>query len=73
MLQSEVAATMGSLCVKKSQELAYYYKQQCDLIGCHFMDADGCEFNQVDFMHLTKNGHATLAERLAELIPKLVQ
>ena len=73
MLQSEVAATMGNLCVKKSEELAYYYKQQCDLIGCHFMDASGCEFNQVDFMHLTKNGHATLAERLADLVPSLIK
>ena len=64
---------IASLCVKKSEDLAHYYKQQCDLIGCHFMDAAGCEFNQVDFMHLTRKGHATLAERLAELVPKLVQ
>ena len=73
MLQSEVAATMGSLCVKKSQELARYYKEQCDLIGCHFLDAAGCEFNRIDYMHLTKNGHAQLAERLAELVPQLVK
>ena len=65
MLQSEVAATMGSLCVKKSQ--------QCDLIGCHFLDAAGCEFNRIDYMHLTKNGHAQLAERLAELVPQIVK
>ncbi|MBQ8579732.1 MAG: lipolytic enzyme, G-D-S-L [Oscillospiraceae bacterium] len=73
MLQSEVAATMGSLCVKKSEELAKYYKEQCDLIGAHFLDAKGCEFNQVDHMHLTKQGHADLAQRLANLVPQLVK
>ena len=72
MLQSEVAATMGSLCVEKSRELAKHYKQQCDLIGAHFLDAKGCEFNQVDYMHLTKEGHAELARRLADLVPRLL-
>lgn len=74
MLKSPVADTMGDGCVVKSQKLAHYYKEQCDLIGCHFLDAGvlGCEFNQVDFMHLTKQGHATLAEGLAELVPQLV-
>ena len=75
MLQSPVADTMGNGCVVKSKKLAHYYKEQCDLIGCHFVDAGdlGCEFNQVDFMHLTKRGHATLAQGLAELVPQLVK
>ena len=75
MLHSDVAATMGTGCVKKSQELARYYREQCDLIGCHFLDAQelGCEFNTVDYMHLTKKGHATLAENLAKLVPELVK
>ena len=73
MLQSDVAATMGEKCVGKSRELARYYKEQCALIGCHFMDANGCEFNQTDYMHLTKKGHATLAENLAKLVPQLVK
>ena len=75
MLQSPVAATMGTGCPAKSRELARYYKEQCALIGCHFLDAQelGCEFNQVDFMHLTKKGHATLAEALAQRIPELVK
>ena len=72
MLQSEVAATMGSLCVEKSRELANYYKMQCDLMGCHFLDAQGCEFNTVDYMHLTNQGHAQLAEKLAALVPTLL-
>jgi len=72
MLQSAVAATMGTGCVEKSWELAQYYKEQCNLIGCHFMDAAGCEFNPVDHMHLTKKGHAMLAEKLAALVPQLV-
>lgn len=75
MLRSDVAATMGTGCVIKSQELARYYKEQCDLTGAHFLDAQemGCEFNTVDYMHLTSKGHATLAARLAEVIPGLVK
>ena len=75
MLTSPVAETMGTGCVKKSEELAHYYKEQCDLIGCHFLDAGalGCEFNQIDFMHLTSRGHKTLAEKLAQLVPELVK
>ena len=68
-----VAETMGEKCVEKSRQLAHYYKEQCDLIGCHFMDAAGCEFNKVDFMHLTKKGHIQLATRLEHLIPKLIK
>ena len=40
--------------------------------GVHFMDAAECEFNEVDFMHLTCKGHARLAELLTAAVPKLV-
>ena len=75
MLQSEVGPTMGQGCAEKSRELAKYYQQQSELIGFHFLDAQelGCEFNQVDYMHLTNKGHATLAKILAEKIPQLVK
>ena len=63
---------MGDHCAEKSRELAHYYKIKADLLGCHFMDANGCEFNQIDYMHLTKKGHAQLAQRFAELIPQII-
>ena len=65
---------MGIYCVEKSEQLAKYYKEQCELIGCHFADAGamGAEFNEIDYMHLTKRGHATLAEKLAEIVPGLL-
>jgi len=74
MHSSPVAATMGAGCAAKSRELAHYYKEQCDLIGCHFLDAQelNCEFNQVDYMHLTSKGHETLAKALSERIPRMV-
>ena len=74
MLSSEVAATMGNLCVEKSRELAKYYREQCALISCHFLDAQslGCEFNTVDHMHLTNRGHEMLARGLAELVPEII-
>ena len=74
MLSSPVAATMGSLCVEKSRQLAHYYQEQCRLLGCHFLDAGAlnCEFNTVDFMHLTNRGHQALATALTSLIPTLL-
>ena len=71
MLCSPVAATMGSQCVEKSRQLASCYREQCELLGVSFLDAGeiGCEFNQVDFMHLTSRGHRTLAGKLAEIVP----
>ena len=75
MLESPVASTMGLLCVEKSRQLADSYRAQCELLGVHFLDAGalGCEFNQVDYMHLTSRGHRTLADHLAALIPQLVK
>ena len=74
MHQSEVADTMGAGCAAKSRALAKYYAQQAQLLGVHFLDAQelGCEFNQVDYMHLTKAGHATLARELAQRIPGML-
>ena len=41
--------------------------------GCAFLDAEGvAEFNEVDYMHLTRKGHAQLAAKLAQIVPTLV-
>ena len=63
---------MGEHCAEKSRELAFYYKQKADLLGCHFMDANGCEFNKIDYMHLTRKGHSQLAQRFADIIPNII-
>ena len=74
MLTSPVAETMGQLCPEKSRQLADRYREQCELLNVSFLDAGaiGCEFNTVDFMHLTSRGHAALAGKLAEMVPQLV-
>lgn len=70
-----VADEMGAGAMEKSRQLAGEYARVAQECGVHFLDADkvGCEFNQVDFMHLTRKGHAALAEHLAGLIPQLLQ
>lgn len=75
MLTSSVAQTMGQLCVEKSRQLGESYREQCKLLGASFLDAGelGCEFNTVDYMHLTSRGHAQLAEALAPLVPRLLK
>ena len=73
--QTSHANTMGPGCVEKSRELAHFYKMYCQRPGVHHLDAQelGCEFNQIDHMHLTKEGHATLARHLIALIPQLIK
>ena len=62
---------MGKGCVEKSRALAPYMKAVAERNQVHFLDAADCEFNPVDFTHLTKKGHAQLAARLKELVPGL--
>lgn len=66
--------TMGDDCAEKSRQLAKYYAQQCELLNCHFADAGefGCEFNEIDYMHLTRKAHAVMAEKLVEMVPGLI-
>lgn len=75
MLTSSVAGTMGSGCVDKAAALAKEYKAICELLNVHFLEADavGCEFNEIDYMHLTKKGHKSLADALGILVPQLVK
>lgn len=74
ILTREIIGTMGEACVEKSRALAGEYQAVCQLPGVHFLDAGalGCELNRTDFMHLTKNGHRTLADALAALVPELI-
>ncbi len=77
VLTSPVAdemGTMGTTCVEKSRRVPAEFQRVAAETGCHFADANemGCQFNQIDFMHLTAQGHRTLAARLAALVPTLV-
>ena len=57
--------------MEKSIELPQYLSATARLVGAHYFDAAECEFNRVDGMHLTRRGHAQLAEKLARLVPTL--
>lgn len=64
---------MGTHCAEKSRELAKYLEPVALRNGCAWLDAQGvAEFNQVDFMHLTRKGHADLAAKLREMVPALL-
>ena len=63
---------MGNGCVEKSRGVAEQFRIVAERNHVHFLNAADCEFNHVDFMHLTRKGHAQLAEKLAALIPELL-
>lgn len=66
------ADEMGKGCSQKCEKMAQYYKNTADLLGVHFMDAAGCSFNTLDYMHLTREGHRQLAEKLADEIHRIL-
>lgn len=73
MYENPCGLPMGQGCPQKSRELAPFYQDVAQRQGCAFLDAQGiAEFNQVDWMHLTRKGHADLAACLASLVPTLV-
>ena len=64
---------MGLGCPEKSRGLAERYGELAQRLGFAFLDAEGlAEFNKKDCMHLTKKGHAQLAEKLSALVPALI-
>ena len=64
---------MGENCAVKSRELASRMEPIVRAQGCAWLDAEGvAEFNKVDYMHLTRKGHADLAAKLAQIIPSLM-
>ena len=65
-------AVMGEGCVEKSKGVAEQFRIVAERQNVHFLDAANCEFNQVDFMHLTRKGHAQLADLLAKKVPTLL-
>ena len=73
LYDDEAGLKMGPGCPEKSRALAEYYRRVADLTGCAFMDAEGIgEFNKIDCMHLTANGHRRLAEALAEKVTEIL-
>jgi lysophospholipase L1-like esterase len=69
-----VGLTMGKGCAEKSEQLSEEYQKIAELMGCHYFDANTVvkEYNHIDYMHLNEEGHALLADALAQLIPTLV-
>lgn len=72
--ETEVGSTMGRGCAEKSEGLAVEYRKIAELTGCHYLDANevvSAPPNDIDFMHLTGEGHAQLAKALADRIPQI--
>ena len=66
------AEEMGMGCAEKCEKMGAYYAQTAELLGLHFLDAAGCEFNTLDYMHLTREGHRHLADLLAKKISSIL-
>lgn len=72
---TEAVGTMGLGCAEKSEKLAEEYRKVAKLTDCHYLDANEAVTagpNQIDFMHLTGEGHSQLAEALADKIRQIV-
>ena len=70
--RASAAEWMGPGCAAKSRQLPALLAAAAARKGCYFLDAEGCPFNRLDYMHLTRAGHALLAQRLAQAVPGMV-
>ena len=67
------ADSYGPESVEKSRGLAYAYEKAAARQGCAFLGTQGIgQFNTIDCIHLTRQGHRNLAEYLAGLVPDLL-
>ena len=73
--KTEVGATMGRGCAEKSELLAEEFRKIAELTGCHYLDGNkviAAKANEIDYMHLTEEGHRQLADALAEEILEIL-
>ena len=71
---TEVGQPMGAGCAEKSEGLAAEFEKIAKLTGCHYLDANRALTvgpNDVDFMHLTAEGHRQLAQALTEKVREI--
>ena len=73
MADGPIGPIMGVHCAEKSAQLAVCMEPVVKAQGFAFLDAEGiAEINQIDYTHLTRKGHADLANHLAQIIPTLI-
>lgn len=60
---SPVAGEMGR-CSEKSYHLSEEYKALAELEGIDYLDAGDADINQIDYMHLSAEGHRWLAHQI---------
>lgn len=73
--ETEVAATMGRECAEKSELLAEEFYKIAKLTGCHYLNGNKvitARTNEIDYMHLTEEGHRQLADALTEKILEIL-
>ena len=63
---------MGKGCVEKAAALPPYMEAVALRNGARYLNAEMCEFNSIDFTHLTRRGHAQLADTLLPLVRELL-
>jgi lysophospholipase L1-like esterase len=64
---------MGNGCVEKSVALPPYLEAVALRNGARYVNAEKCEFNSLDFTHLTLRGHAQLAAMLLPIVKEMLE
>lgn len=66
--------SMGRNCVEKSRALAKEFEEVAKRQGCHYLDAGqvaGLRMNDIDFMHLTREGHSILGRAVFRKVKEI--
>ena len=69
--QSAVGEAMGNHCAEKSAQLAPYLKALAEQQMVSYVDASSIPMNEIDYMHLTGEGHKQLAQLVFDKVSEL--
>ena len=62
----------GEGCREKSLALPAWREAAAKRANARFLDAEACEFNPADHMHLSRKGHVQLAALLAPAVRSIL-
>jgi lysophospholipase L1-like esterase len=71
--QSIVGDAMGNYCAEKSAQLAQHLKTMTEREMVSYLDASAIPMNEIDYMHLTEEGHKQLAQLVFDKVSNLLE
>lgn len=72
--ETDLGENMGVGCEWRSKQIAKYYQQLAETVGCDFLDAETvAHASPIDAVHMDETGHAALAQAVCEKLKEMLE